>query len=290
MNVVIDAYAIQERAVAENPASGPDGAVWKHEQAYTLEARSTTQIVANAITASAGHHGHSSPRGDGSDNLVVTPIHRDAAQRTGDNLVAGPDANGKVRVRPAGVGIGDEGDPQYTLDTGTPHLVVETLRSHPRPGSNSVGAIVISRRGREDGGSDEMEEELSPALRTGGGGSSVSQIVFDPAQITSAENRSNPQPGGPCHPLAAEGHVPMIAGALQERDSKGPDSSTKPGHLIPVAGLVRRLTPVECERLQGFPDGWTEGQADSHRYRQLGNAVCVPVAAWIARRIAAASR
>lgn len=48
---------------------------------------------------------------------------------------------------------------------------------------------------------------------------------------------------------------------------------------------VRRLTPVECERLQGFPDGWTDGQPDSQRYKQLGNAVAVPVAEWIGRRI-----
>ena len=51
---------------------------------------------------------------------------------------------------------------------------------------------------------------------------------------------------------------------------------------------VRRLTPVECERLQGFPDGHTEGQCDSARYRQLGNAVAVPVAEWLGRRIVAA--
>ncbi len=44
---------------------------------------------------------------------------------------------------------------------------------------------------------------------------------------------------------------------------------------------VRRLTPVECERLQGFPDGWTEGQSDSTRYKQMGNAVAVPVVDWI---------
>ena len=47
---------------------------------------------------------------------------------------------------------------------------------------------------------------------------------------------------------------------------------------------VRRLTPTECERLQGFPDGWTEGFSDSARYRMLGNAVCVNVAEWIAGR------
>jgi site-specific DNA-cytosine methylase len=44
---------------------------------------------------------------------------------------------------------------------------------------------------------------------------------------------------------------------------------------------VRRLTPLECERLQGFPDNWTEGQSDSARYKQMGNAVAVPVVEWI---------
>jgi len=50
---------------------------------------------------------------------------------------------------------------------------------------------------------------------------------------------------------------------------------------------VRRLTPLECERLQGAPDGWTDGQADSPRYRQLGNGVAVPVFEWVARRLVA---
>lgn len=63
---------------------------------------------------------------------------------------------------------------------------------------------------------------------------------------------------------------------------------------VPAVG-VRRLTPRECERLQGFPDDWTlyrtqngerVEQSDSARYRQLGNAVSVPVAVWIAQRIA----
>jgi site-specific DNA-cytosine methylase len=46
-------------------------------------------------------------------------------------------------------------------------------------------------------------------------------------------------------------------------------------------GTVRRLTPVECERLQGFPDDWTAGQSDSTRYKQMGNAVAVPVVEWL---------
>ncbi|NBW14373.1 MAG: hypothetical protein EBR82_40885 [Caulobacteraceae bacterium] len=48
--------------------------------------------------------------------------------------------------------------------------------------------------------------------------------------------------------------------------------------------VLRFITPTECERLQGFPDGWTSEQPDTTRYRQLGNAVTVPVAKWIAAR------
>lgn len=64
---------------------------------------------------------------------------------------------------------------------------------------------------------------------------------------------------------------------------------------VVVEPVVRRLTPTECERLQGFPDGWTatshgRPQADSARYRQMGNAVAVPVVEWIVRRIVTGAR
>lgn len=52
---------------------------------------------------------------------------------------------------------------------------------------------------------------------------------------------------------------------------------------------VRRLTPIECERLQGFPDDWTAGQSDTNRYKQMGNAVAVPVVEWIVKGIVAAN-
>jgi DNA (cytosine-5)-methyltransferase 1 len=55
--------------------------------------------------------------------------------------------------------------------------------------------------------------------------------------------------------------------------------------LVISQGRVRRLMPIEMERLQGFPDNWTDGQADSNRYKQMGNAVTVPVAQWIAERM-----
>ena len=56
--------------------------------------------------------------------------------------------------------------------------------------------------------------------------------------------------------------------------------------------LIRRLTPLECERLQGFPDGWTDipGASDSARYKALGNSVAIPCVEFFMSRIAAAMR
>jgi DNA (cytosine-5)-methyltransferase 1 len=63
-------------------------------------------------------------------------------------------------------------------------------------------------------------------------------------------------------------------------------------NLQPVGGMaVRRLTPRECERLQGFPDDYTlithRGKlaADGPRYKALGNSMAVPVMRWIGERI-----
>ena len=69
-----------------------------------------------------------------------------------------------------------------------------------------------------------------------------------------------------------------------------PTGTTQDGYALKVikeTNIVRRLTPVECERLQGFPDGWTDGQADSNRYKQMGNAVAVPVVEWIISQMVA---
>jgi len=77
----------------------------------------------------------------------------------------------------------------------------------------------------------------------------------------------------------------MVMGTLQARDYKGVGNQyVEEGKLI-MGTNVRRLTPIECERLQGFPDDWTAGQSDSTRYKQMGNAVAVPVVEWIVQNI-----
>lgn len=75
--------------------------------------------------------------------------------------------------------------------------------------------------------------------------------------------------------------APTLAGSDGGGGQRLPNFATQTG--------VRRLTPLECERLQGFPDNWTAGQSDTQRYRQLGNAVAVPVAYWLGKRIVATS-
>ena len=56
-------------------------------------------------------------------------------------------------------------------------------------------------------------------------------------------------------------------------------------HQNNFLGGIRRLTPMECERLQGFPDRWTEGISDTQRYKCLGNAISVPVAVEIFKKL-----
>ena len=78
-----------------------------------------------------------------------------------------------------------------------------------------------------------------------------------------------------------------ICGTLQAKSSGG--YSLNYIHPVRIGLAVRRLTPVECERLQGFPDGWTDlgdrRSSDTARYKALGNSVAVPCVEYIMRQI-----
>ena len=126
---------------------------------------------------------------------------------------------------------------------------------------DATDLIVLNDQG---GSQMSVTENVSATLRSQEHGHQPIVLGFDLAQITHKANYSNPKWGDPQPPLNsfAQGHI-----AYKQQ------------------AAVRRLTPTECERLQGFPDGWTDGQADSHRYKQMGNAVTVNVAEWIGKRI-----
>lgn len=85
-------------------------------------------------------------------------------------------------------------------------------------------------------------------------------------------------------------NLPLVAGALTARDYKGADNIyAEQGKLIvEPSHLIRRLTPEECELLQGYPLGWTDlpGASDSARYRALGNSVAIPCVQYVLGGIA----
>ena len=91
-----------------------------------------------------------------------------------------------------------------------------------------------------------------------------------------------------------QGVMPAVAHTLKGRGFDGSEDGTGRGTpLVPVAMAVRRLTPRECERLQGFPDDYTaityrkKPAADGPRYKSLGNSMAVPCMRWIGERIEA---
>lgn len=113
--------------------------------------------------------------------------------------------------------------------------------------------------------------------------------------------------GGNQVPMVAFGLHPFITNANADKPHHGPDGDgfireqsfalATMGRPKVAAEGVRRLTPVECERLQGMPDNWTripyrgkpaEECPDSPRYKAIGNSWAVPVIHWIGKRIDAA--
>jgi DNA (cytosine-5)-methyltransferase 1 len=137
--------------------------------------------------------------------------------------------------------------------------------------------------------------------------------------------RLRAQPGGTpqnivAHSLTSEGHdasedgtgrgTPLVAAPLSHGSNPNSNAAgrrreddvnlayslrrdpggTGQGHNTTYIGGVRRLTPIECCRLQGFPDDWLGGNEppDSPKYAALGDAVTVPVAEWIGERLRAA--
>lgn len=130
-------------------------------------------------------------------------------------------------------------------------------------------------------------------------------LAFDTTQITSRANYSNPKPGDPSHPLAESAHAPTIAfrtagncGPFEQGDKVAAlNTATDPNQNILQQGYaVRRLTPAECARLQGFQSNWCDIQfkgkpaTDGHKYKAYGNSMAVPVVRWIGQQILLAEK
>lgn len=176
-----------------------------------------------------------------------------------------------------------------------------------------AGHIVPVAFSAKDYGADAMQD-CSPKRRAGGFAESHQNGGVMPAVAIAIQERAvseNPDAGpqgsgvradGASFTLEARHHVQAVAfsenqrGELRERDVTNAlaGGGGKPGQgypAIPNGWAVRRLTPTECERLQGFPDGHTaithrgKPAADGPRYKACGNSMAVNVMRWIGERI-----
>jgi site-specific DNA-cytosine methylase len=138
------------------------------------------------------------------------------------------------------------------------------------------------------------EGEVHPTLNTfDNGDSRTVAIVFHPHRHDGARIQDKTSHTLTAYMGTGGNNTPMVLAfdAYNHTTSETINQTLRTGSDLDKMGTiyndqkVRRLTPVECERLQGFPDGWTAGQADTQRYKQIGNAVAVPVVEWIVRRL-----
>lgn len=149
-----------------------------------------------------------------------------------------------------------------TLDSGGEQAVVGAMRSTDR----SIESIKSGQR--------ELGQQIE--IRKDGATNCLSTVQKDNLLIGDFRNDEGYRP-------RKDGDSPCLA----SRKHSETDISTMP----PIVNKIRRLTPIECERLQGFPDNWTRyGQelgeiSDSQRYKMCGNAVTVDVVEAVAKKI-----
>jgi DNA (cytosine-5)-methyltransferase 1 len=252
--------------------------------------------------------------GRGTPLVPVACIHADAVGRSGEAITPSPDAEGRIRLRNPGMGLIEDGTSYNLMASGQPHAVVafDTTQitsaanySNPKPGD---------------------------ACHPLAAGAHPPAIAFHPTQdpISSTDGTTH---GLGCGSSGGQASI-AVAVALRGREGgataelgdevqnclrASSGGGDKP-HVL-TAMQVRRLTPRECERLQGFPDDYTlipygraikaeklecdwikylmrggvmtfeqcaRAAADGPRYKALGNSWAVPNVAWIGRRIDAA--
>ena len=217
--------------------------------------------------------------GTGTGPSVMQPIPLDMM-----NIRGRPSDDG--RANRIGRGYGEVGDPMFTITKANHHAVAQPLPF-------DTTQITSPQNGNNPQAGDPCHPLAAgahpPAICLMDQGGSVMTIEND---ITGTLRRET------------HGHEPVMMQPIAfRRNDDGRDATHNLAPTMRVAGnaggmlgiatsmAVRRLTCMECERLQGFPDGYTDiqpkGKAtpDGPRYKALGNSMAVPVMRWIGKRI-----
>jgi DNA (cytosine-5)-methyltransferase 1 len=147
-----------------------------------------------------------------------------------------------------GLGVADEGAPSYTIDQTGAQAVAYSVREDAK--ANTFSATELDKA--------NSLSALRPSPQSHHAQMFIAEHVVSPSLTASNDPSRSPQSAEITQQVTAIHQATMA---------------------------VRRLTPLECERLMGWPDDWTAGQSDTHRYKQCGNGVASPVAQWIAEQL-----
>lgn len=194
--------------------------------------------------------------------------------------------------------------------TQDPDLSIEA--AHPLGRNNGQeNAIAFAQNSRNELRLEGGDGQVAGALSTGGGkpGQGSPMVAMTQFGDELAGSQTARHDSSPCadrgQNVVAQPYsiMPMNSGkdykareteVAQPLMAGGPVGGNQGGDYIAQSMAVRRLTPTECERLQGFPDGYTaipwrnkppEECPDGPRYKALGNSMAVPVMRWIGERI-----
>jgi DNA (cytosine-5)-methyltransferase 1 len=240
-------------------------------------------------------------------NIVATPI-LEAGARTG--RVGHEERDG--------IGIGEPNDPMFTLQGSKQHAVAfaENQRAEVRT-ADTVGALnngggkpgqgypaVCFKPSHYTRDKDGAPSDVTPPLSKEADKGDQEAVVFQtriarngrgqPSEVVPALNGADAGTTSDMRPCVfktdqePESHGDLCPTLQQPSPSGGGQQ-----HAVMAASTIRRLTPRECERLQGFPDDYTlvsyrgKPAADGPRYKALGNSMAVPVVRWILSRIEA---
>lgn len=253
-------------------------------------------------------------------NGVAVPINMQIATRY------------KALGERTGLGVGADGDPAFTLQAGHEHGVAvltnrgiysgketETLRAQSHGAIPMVAAFKWNQG--SGAGSIGYEEETSPTLNTdknpavfdarGNGNGAISPSLIGDHQNRVTDYTALCVGNGQLNQISMAKQANTLDAMHDQQAVLVPDTA----HALRAKGncsfredsetyvcrhaIVRRLTPLECERLQGYPDGWTDiGEwtdskgkkrqtTDTARYKALGNSIALPFWFWLLRRISA---
>lgn len=231
--------------------------------------------ICPTITASAGMSGNNQP--------VLFENHGIDSRYTGPHAVAptmsarmGTGGNNVPLVGSA-VAFSLDSKESNSMKSANPHSgcreteVARTIdTANPNPSKNQGGIAILQETICIAGNTIDREPE------NGGNGLGCQPDIS--YTITTSDRHAV------CEPYQE------VVGALCRGDEKGIGSQyvSQNKCIVERRNLIRRLTPLECERLQGFPDGWTliPGASDSARYKALGNSVAIPCVDFVLRGIA----